>query len=183
MNVNISDESWKFLKEFMNRINTQDNRATAKPYYYVVQCKREIAVAEGTNGNSKYYDNQSENSYTLEELRKIWFEENKLDELDEHESKEWEQHENKEWTEEIEDEFQEYIDKNCQKYDVDEIDVDENVFFTKQGYKDHIKLNGHNYSHYNKFNSYIKHAFRNPELNGLFKALEEITENVPKENN
>jgi len=158
--IEISDENYEFLKDFMNRIKTQDNRATASPYFYVVQCRKEIAVPLGTTGKTRYFDSNSSSSYTLEELKK-WFKEWKDDDM------EWD-------NEKDEEEFEKYKRKYCEKYDIDEIEEEHNVFFTEEGYNQHIKLNGHNYRHYNKFYSYIKHAFRNPELTGLFKALEDV---------
>ena len=161
--IDVSEENWNFLKEFMNRVKTQDNRGTASPYYFTVCCKKEVAVPEGSTGNVKYYDSNSCESYTYEELKKRFKEWNDDDDDD------------TEWNEEDDENFEEYQEKYCQKYDVDEDYEYENVFFTEKGYEDHIKLNGHNYRHFKKYYSYVKCAFRNPEIEGLFKALEDIT--------
>lgn len=149
INITISEKNYKFLKEFMQKVNTQDNRITASPYYYTVCCVRDVGVPEGCGDDVKYYDNQQAESYSEEELKQIC----KEHELD----------------------FDEYVDKWCTKYDCREIDEYENIFFTEDGYKEHMRLNEHNYRHYKKHYSYIKHAFRNPELVELFKALGEIT--------
>jgi hypothetical protein len=51
-----------------------------------------------------------------------------------------------------------------------------NVFFTERGYNQHMELNGHNYRHgTEKAYSYVKHAFRNPEIENIFKALKDIS--------
>ncbi len=51
--IQISDEAHKFLCNLMHEINTQDNRATASPYYFVVkekekQYSRDLDIGEGT---------------------------------------------------------------------------------------------------------------------------------------
>ena len=66
--IEISDESYEFLKDFMTKVKLQDNRATTHPYFYVVQGKREIAVPSGTTGKTKYFDANSSSVYTKEEL-------------------------------------------------------------------------------------------------------------------
>ncbi|GAG48516.1 unnamed protein product [marine sediment metagenome] len=45
---------------------------------------------------------------------------------------------------------------------------EDNIFFTEKGYKDHVESNGHNLKNYCSF---VKHAFRNPELVNLFANL------------
>lgn len=50
-----------------------------------------------------------------------------------------------------------------------------NVFLTEDGYNQHVRLNGHNYGRGgNKFFSYVKHAFRNPEMARLVEILVKI---------
>ncbi len=48
------------------------------------------------------------------------------------------------------------------------VETDENVFFTFKDYEEHIRLNSHNYQ---KVHSYVKHAFRNPEMKSLLEAI------------
>jgi hypothetical protein len=51
----------------------------------------------------------------------------------------------------------------------------ENFFFTLEGYQEHVKLNGHNIARgCNKYDSYVEHAYRNPEIAGVLKAIKEI---------
>lgn len=95
----------EFLKEFMNKINSQNNRCTATPYYFVVREQEEVLDGDGN----------------FAELYR--------------------------W-------------------------VDKGIFFTEEAANNHIKQN---YYHYNNPRTYVKHAFRNPEMKRLFKAIGNIT--------
>lgn len=49
-----------------------------------------------------------------------------------------------------------------------------NVFLTDQGYKDHLKINGHNIGKHDTFGI---HAFRNKEIESLYNLIDESIEN------
>jgi hypothetical protein len=145
--VTISDDAARFIINFVNQIETQDNRSTASPYFYVVRGIKKLTAADDRGCGYEYYDSELCESFTEDELKK-YCEENELD---------FELH-----SEELE------------RINVQEVEVDENVFFTFEGYKKHINMNGHNYRHFERFNSYVKHAFRNPEIENLLKTIKEI---------
>jgi hypothetical protein len=145
--INVSEENWKFLQDLMERINIQDNRVTASPFYYVVATKKEIAVPEGCGECTKYY--YEGGCFSEEEL--------------------------KEFCEENELAFEEEKSR-ATPYDVSTVTEYHNFFFTEEGYKKHMELNSHNYRHYKgEPYSYVMHAFRNPELKQLLDTLGEIT--------
>jgi hypothetical protein len=143
--IEISDETADFIVSLVKEIEAQENHGTADPYYFSVQCIRELAAPSGTNDNVKYY--WEGETYTEAELKKCC-EENNLD-------------------------FENEKDK-AQEFCIQEVDEFENFFFTKRGYDEHIKLNGHNYRHFKRHDFYVRHAFRNPEILGLLKAIREI---------
>lgn len=145
--ITISDEAAAFLLEFNRRLETQDNRATANPYYFTVRCMRELAAPEGMTGETRYYSADDTECYTEEELI---------------------QH-----CKECEKDPEEFKEK-CEVYDAQEVAEHINVFFTEEGYNEHIKLNGHNYRHFKKYYSYVEHAFRNPEIDKLLSSVKEI---------
>lgn len=148
--ITVSDETAEFISNFVNQIETQDNRSTASPYYYVVRCVKLLTAADSRGCAYQYYDSDACESFTEEQLRQH------CDEND------------------IED-VEAYIEsESLEKIEVQEVDEYVNVFFTYDGYKKHIKLNGHNYRHCEKFDSYVMHAFRNPEIEGLLKSIKEI---------
>lgn len=145
-NIIISDEAAKFIFDLHKRIQTQDNRATASPYFFTVRCVSEVPVPDGFTDEIRYVHEGS--SFTEKELKQ-YCEDNELD-------------------------FELFKNKRCDKYCVRDVAEFKNFFFTEEGYNEHIRLNGHNYGHYKEVNSYVDHAFRNPEITQLLNAVEEI---------
>lgn len=146
--VTISDEAAAFLAKLAETMVTQDNRCSAAPYYFVVRCVKELAAPVGQTGVVRYFDRQQCESYTEEELR--------------------------EQCKENGEDFDDYVFGSCEKYDLQEVEEFENVFFTFDGYKEHMALYGHNYRHFKSVDSYVKHARMNPEMASLVGAIKEI---------
>jgi len=151
MKIEISDESFEFVKRLINEIDSQDNRATADPYYYVIQGIKERVTAPGCGDDIVYvHDGQG---FTKEDLMETF-------DLD------------------TEGAFDDFITSNF----TEEVEVTRehedvpmsNVFFTEKACHRHIELNHY---HYSDGRSYVKHAWRNPEVENIFKALREIAEN------
>lgn len=145
--ITISDESAAFLIELNRRLKTQDNRATANPYYFTVRCVSETPVPDGFTDDIRYVVDGI-TPFTEESLKK-YCEENELD-------------------------FEQFKANKCEKYCVRDSIEFKNFFFTEEGYNEHMELNGHNYSQYKEVNSYVDHAFRNPEIEQLLAAIKEI---------
>jgi hypothetical protein len=157
MQVDISAESFMFLKNLISEIESQDNAATASPYFYVIQEPVERIMAEGCGDEVKYL---------IEEERELDLLTEK--EVLKHFKKQGE-HRNKD----IDDlEGSGIITKYEVKTEYEDIDS-HNVFFTRKAYNAHIKRNGHNL---NRPRPYIRHAYRNYELEDLFKAIKEIVQ-------
>lgn len=148
VSVEISKSSLEFLKDLMSKVNTQDNRSTASPYYYVVRGVKKLTAADDRGCGFEYFDSDACESFTEDQLKQ-YCEENDID-------------------------FEEHKER-CEKFNVQEVDEYVNVFFTYDGYKKHIELNGHNYRHFERFDSYVMHAFRNPEISQLMEVLGEIS--------
>lgn len=147
--ITISDEVATFLSELTTRLENQDNRGTADPYYFTVRRFVDIGVPEGCGEKTKYFDNHDAESYSEEEAKQRAIE--------------------------LEVEFDDYVEDRCHKYDVKEEKKYENFFFTLDGYNEHVRLNGHNIARgCNKYDSYVDHAYRNPEIAGVLKAIKEI---------
>jgi len=151
MKVEISEKSFEFLKRLIKEIDEQDNRCTADPYYYVIQEEKTLVCAPGC-GDEMYYIHDGEGR-TKEELMENF--------------------------DLISDgEFDDFICSNG----VEEIEIEKkhddatlsNVFFTEKACHKHIELNHY---HFNKPRSYVKHAWRNPEVESIFKAIREIVKN------
>jgi len=148
--IKLSAESAKFISDFMKQIETQDNRATRSPYYYTVRTVKEYSAAEGI-GDVRYYCERDTETYSEEELI-AHCAENDLD------------------VEDFKDRCYVSGSQNIEEFD--------NVFFTEEGYKRHMELNKHNYRSEEPVTSYVKYCFRNPEIEGLFKVLTEISKEV-----
>src|SRR5574343_133186 len=157
--ITITDEMYDFLMELSKEINTQDNRATAKPYFFQIQTREEVAAPEGCGEKAwafdggkiqtqdeidqvifDYYDPQ----YTMEEIKQM-----------------------DEW-----DKFDMLRDQGWREVNFDYKDEYQNAFLTAKACKEHIERNHY---HYHKPVDYLQHAFRNPELEMVFKFLSELT--------
>lgn len=149
----ISDKTADFLKTLNKRIQTQDNRATASPYYFCVRCVSETPVPDGFTDEIRYVHDGS--SFTEEELKQ-YCEDNELD-------------------------FEPFKNNKCDKYCVRDVAEFKNFFFTEEGYNQHMNLNQHNYGHYKEVSSYVDHAFRNPELEELLGAIKELAQALEAE--
>ena len=52
--IEISDEDLSFLKNLAHEIDSQDNAATAHPYYIVVRTSRQIILPQGMDLERRY---------------------------------------------------------------------------------------------------------------------------------
>jgi len=146
-----------YLQSFMKKIAAQDNRATAFPYFYVVRTKRWLPTEEGCSFGD---DSETKTVYTyIHDCHSEW------------ESKE-------EYIQSlIEDgvsakEAAMKAEEELTEHHMASIWEESNVFFTEEGYNEHLRQNKHNLR---EPHSYVKHAWRNPEIKELFEALSEIT--------
>lgn len=145
MKVEVSEKTAAYLKQLADRMSTQNNRGTADPYYFVIRCIKDRIVPEWSNDNLRYcLDGEV---FTEEELEGYCTE----NECDLEETKE-----------------------KCLRGAIEEDEEYDNVFLTMEGYEEHMRLNKHNYRHYKRVDSYVKHAFRNPEMASLIDAIKEL---------
>jgi len=151
--IYISDKTASFLKEFTERLKKQDNRCTADPFYFTVRKFVDVAVPEGCGDKTMYYDSHDNETYSEKQVKERCLE--------------------------LDMDFHDYVQDRCNSYDVKEEERFENFFFTKEGYDQHVKLNGHNIAKSCiSFDSYVDHAYRNPEIDNILKALKEIGESL-----
>lgn len=152
MKIELPDDVVKFMTELAREIKSQDNRATGSPYFYVVQSKDEMVAPDGYgDGDTKYYCSDRNEAHTKEKWAEIIAEENEEAErpID----------------------IDTFIIEECQAFGTHYIEREENVFLTEKGFDEHMRQNGHNYRHLKETHSYVKHAFRNPEMVGLLNAI------------
>jgi len=151
-------EAKTFLTSLIETMNTQDNHATAAPYFYVIR-KEKWRVAH--------------EDYTSGETRQVW-----VDREDGEAQAFYSKEEYLEWFKEFyENDFKNEYEleinaensfRKLEEFKQEQYFEEDNVFFTEQGYQDHLRINGHNIRN---SHSYIKHAFRNKELENLFTAV------------
>ena len=150
--IEISKESFEFMKSLANEIKNQDNRYTAQPYYYVVRCVDNVLTKDGFGDIIRYVDMKDDylEFKNKEEARERFIEYG------------------------LEGDELEKAVEDLEECNYTERYSDENFFLTERGYNQHIKLNGHNYRHHKDFYSYVRHAARNPEIESLLKAVMEF---------
>lgn len=143
------DEAQKFLQDFIKRINQQNNRGTASPYFYVIQDKKEYR----DDGNPEYYVLFSSEEYS--ELYRADSEDDMLGVVMAGEKIN-------------EEEAQEFIENNniCGLSTHWEED---GCFFTESDAKGHLEANSHHYT--KDARTYVKHFWRAPEVHEFFKAI------------
>lgn len=154
MKIDISEESFAFLKNLVKEIDSQDNRATAAPYYYVIQARKERIAPPGDKGDKTLYWHDGEYMEADDWAESLDFESKEK-------FIEW-------WGNKYP--YEEPLEINYYMGDPEQ----SNIFFTEKACHKHIKQNHY---HFTEPRSYIKHAWRNPEIEQLFKSIREIVEN------
>lgn len=134
------------LKE---RIESNDNRGTAQPYLLLLQIKKTYIAHDDYGDDTKtrwveQYTGDYVTADTEKELKEI--------------IRGW--HHDEEYVD-----FDPYqITKYQEGYFWETV----NVFFTDEGYREHMKINGHNIGEHR---TYGIHAFRNPEMKQVYDLI------------
>lgn len=135
-----------FARSLVSEIEGQDNRCTASPYFYVIRDKEVRAVPDGCGDEKRYYWDGDQ--YTVAEV------------LEHFPGKDIDQvlHENSDiWA----------MDVNVVRFTPE----NHNVFLTEKACRQHLDQNRH---HFTDPSDYVRHAFRNPEMEGVVAALRAI---------
>jgi hypothetical protein len=174
--IEITDEELAFLQTTAKNLAGQNNRATAQPYYYVVRTWKKLVLPPGHGDKEIRYDHElSEEFETFEAFFAFMKKEQLIEPV------RWDEVWTKGPDEDPEDvavydmealqkqweEMEEFSTKLISEY--------HNVFLTEAGYKEHMRLNGHNYRHSEEeASSYVMHAFRNPEMASLINLIKRL---------
>lgn len=178
--IKVSPETYQFMKELNRRISTQDNRATAKPYFFVIRTEKwRVAHSEFHSGTTRdvWVDfNGDPTTFLSQEEAVEWYCDNHR--KVEHPGPYGDADDIAAFIraeEELKSEAMAWFEL-LPRY-VEEMYFEENnAFLTEEGYNEHMTLNGHNVKRMGKHHTYLKHAFRNPEMDSLFRAIKEIGE-------
>lgn len=151
--IEVSDELHQKLMELSESINSQDNRATAMPYFFQIMTKEKRHVPDGCGIECWHYEDstietEEEINQTIADYLDCDIQQAKI--LDDYE---------KEAT----------LEKaGWRKVNYDYEEKYQNAFLTERSCKEHIKLNHY---HYNEPVDYLSHAFRNPDLETVYEFL------------
>lgn len=159
--IEVTNEIYNFLLNLSKEIKSQDTRATASPYFFQVQEDEEVGVPEGC-GEEVWVCDGEVCLRTEEDIKEAVFE-----------WKNWEignKKDEKEYQNLTSFDIEEILEENYRKVNVDIKHKYSNCFLTLKSYEDHIRQNGHNLCNPR---SYLFHAFRNKEMDMLFKFLQE----------
>lgn len=154
--IEVTDEMYEFLMNLSKEIKEQDNRCTAMPYFFQVRETKEVAAHRGC-GTEVMYSSGYETELRTDKEKIEWIKEN------------FELFDGKGYGDECDWILDEMLDSVG--FEVFNVDVDyeySNVFFTSKACDEHIRINRHNLK---QPVSFIQHAFRNQEMEMIFKFL------------
>ena len=156
-------EDMEYVKEFITKMNTQDNRSTATPFYYQIRDYEWVCSYHKGEGDrvNIVYDTESYTGETLVEAFSNFIENGYAEDFDRDKEDEWE----------IEDYLDglEYINGIYWEVRKEKFT---GVFFTETDAKEHLRLNHYHYS--SDADTYVNHAWRAPELEQFFKSVGKI---------
>lgn len=171
--IEVTDEIYEFLMNLSKEIKEQDNRATAMPYIFQVRETKEIPAHKGS-GEEVFYSSEYETELRTDKDKVEWIKEHEeyfIGTMFEEEAKDVGNHTNT-WD----------LDSMLEELDFDEFYVDtdyvySNAFFTSKACDEHIRINKHNLE---QPVNYLSHAYRNVEMEMMYKFLSGLTNNESK---
>ncbi len=174
------EEMRQWLIEFMHRINTQDNRGTATPYYYQVRKPvRKYGIADGFETGWEWKTLDDHDTLDDDEIRDLLgelLEEEDEDLLAAMVADEIEHEDVKDFTP---DDFELLADViGIEKVNYRDVHEKEGFFLTEEAVMHHIETNQHNLP--KGTDTYLDHAYRNPELKKLLACVGQLV-GVPYE--
>lgn len=170
--LEISDELYEKLKYLSDEIKNQNNRGTADPYFYQILTYDKIPTDSNYEDESKWisYEDCFSVENTADAMKQYILDNEKECEDVIKEYLEYWCYDNFDYTDE---DALEEVFKNLgfEKISYKLVPRYENCFLTEKSIKEHIRLNGY---HYEEPKDYMSYAFRNPDMDTIFKFLREI---------
>jgi hypothetical protein len=152
--IELTDEQYEFFRNIANEMMSQSNRGTEFPLFCVYQ-KIKVPKPEGVGEFRAWSDSGGEPIYEddLQDCNPV------KEYLHEHpEDKDMEP----------EDILTEKLDYREVYYNIEDMPVDGQVYFTEKAAQAHIEANGY---HYNEPFVYVVSAWRNPELQTIMQFM------------
>jgi len=193
--IEVTEKQYEFLKNLQNEINTQDNRTTAKPYFFQVKRTDRVYGKDLQQGDGiAYIDPNSDEIYDEKpeepekETEKEKSDKNQLSlQLNAEEEELKYRDGGPVWKEKFEEEDQDFEDQDQDqdeeeedKIEYEEIEYQEivsydNCFFTEKACLRHIKENKHHYADEEPMQlTYLNAAWRNPEMEMMFEFISSL---------
>jgi hypothetical protein len=161
--IEVTDEVYDKLVKMSTEMKTQDNRATASPFYFQVQTKKDVPAPDSC-GETQWI-NEDGDDLDEESMQECMFASWPEDKIAEFERlDEWEQ-------------VDAYEKAGYRKvWFVVDYDY-QNCFYTLSAIQEHLRINKHNYR---EPKTYISYGYRNAEMEFLHKFLFSLTEDKSK---
>lgn len=155
----------EFVREFITKMNTQSNRMTATPYYYVIKSAKWIPAYPGCDSDRKaYVDNENPECVfyvyhgedAIEKMKLELEDYDIIDEINEMDSSQ----------------LYDYLDEHYTEYEEKKTFEDRCCFLTEDEAERHLRENKHHYSP--DAHTYIKHFWRAPDVKRFFESVAEL---------
>lgn len=188
--LEIEKESFEFLMNLSKELRTQDNRATALPYFYQVMEEEEVLSREYSGDlifiNKEGEDRELREDVDISEALKEFYIDNWEEELDEEDVKHIQENNEDEAIieQKAKDKAEIEVDSTFLEEELEKLGYEplwvttqyryKNCFLTEKAVKAHIESNGY---HYKNPKDYLSHAFRSYELEKLLKIIINLSSN------
>lgn len=176
--VTMKKETFEFLTALATEMKNQDHHCTRMPY--VVQIAQEVEKADERNPD--YYKWFNEEYDEIGETYKEFLEQAEHCEISEEEFKEFLEENDVEIKEDgsLDFSYSWGLDEIADELKLERIGCSlemelKNYFFTQKAAKEHLEAKAHHYTGKNP-RTYVNHALYNSELEGVVRAIEEITQ-------
>lgn len=158
----VNSKAMQYLREFIIKMNTQDNRCTATPFYYTIRSSRYAPCYDGCGDSyivvskhcsETYWRGESLSDIVYEMIEGEYISHDDIDSVD------------------LDCDIEANLFLEGEYYIYPEVKEweERGVFFTETDAENHLKANYYHYS--SDAHTYVKHAWRAPELEQFFKSV------------
>lgn len=175
-NIKVTNKMYKALMELSKEMTSQNMRCTRMPHMFQIRTTEQVAAYSGC-GETVWVNEEGDELSTDEEIREFVYQdilENDESIID-FDDKEAEKLAKKKLDEMDDYDLTYFLEEHRNNWHTVEATTEkkyQNTFFTAKACEEHIKANDY---HYNEPISYLKHAWRNPEMELVSKFLCEIS--------
>ncbi len=170
--MDIDKDALRWLRYFIKELNSQDNRITASPYYYTLRCPKQVfGVDKGNSEDFIWVDDAAEEIHAPEEVAVEVLQELGMEDCKRAYGGMVPEGDIPEKAEEVTDMWLIIAAEEgdwTKRWYRNEHEF-KGVFFTEKAIFKHLEENKHRYPE--GTDTYLEHAWRNPELKQLFENI------------